>query len=101
MGAVSLIESVSTFLGCETTRSSLQTKHRHTSLFRRAMHAAILPALLLVAAIIPSDPKAEIVRLCGANAPEMVALTNLAFAGLFRIRTHEMGSFYVCDPGAN
>ena len=100
MGAVSLIESVSTFLGCETTRSSLQTKHRHLAV--SAGDACRYPAgIAPFAAIIPSDPKAEIIRLCGANAPEMVALTNLAFPGLFRIRTHEMGSFYVCDPRAN
>jgi GNAT superfamily N-acetyltransferase len=37
---------------------------------------------------------AEIVPLTGADAPEMVALTNLAFPGFFRSRTCEMGSYY-------
>jgi hypothetical protein len=101
MGAVSLIESVSTFLGCETTRSSPQTKHRHTSLFRRAMHAAILPALLLSRRSFRAIRRPRSFASAAQTPPEMVALTNLAFAGLFRIRTHEMGSFYVCDPRAN
>jgi predicted GNAT family acetyltransferase len=43
---------------------------------------------------IPPDPTIEIVRLSAENAAEMVALTNLAFPGFFRQRTHEMGSYY-------
>ena len=40
------------------------------------------------------DPPIEIARLSGANAGEMVALTDLAFPGFFRRRTCEMGSYY-------
>jgi ribosomal protein S18 acetylase RimI-like enzyme len=40
------------------------------------------------------DPTLEIVSLTAANAAEMVALTDLAFPGFFRIRTCEMGSYY-------
>jgi ribosomal protein S18 acetylase RimI-like enzyme len=36
----------------------------------------------------------SIEALSGANAPEMVALTTLAFPGFFRTRTCEMGSYY-------
>jgi hypothetical protein len=93
MSAVSLIESISTFLRCESTCSSLQTRHRHLAV--SAGDACRYPAdIVPFAAIIPSDPTVEIIRLCGANTPKMVALTNLAFPGLFRIRTHEMGSYY-------
>ena len=35
----------------------------------------------------PPSPTLDIVRLSNANAPEMVALTTLAFPGFFRIRT--------------
>jgi hypothetical protein len=37
---------------------------------------------------------ASIEALSEANAPEMVALTTLAFPGFFRRRTYEMGSYY-------
>jgi ribosomal protein S18 acetylase RimI-like enzyme len=40
------------------------------------------------------DAAIEIVGLSGADAPEMVALTTLAFPGFFRKRTCEMGSYY-------
>ena len=50
--------------------------------------------MVLPKEIIPPDPTIEIVRLSAENAPEMVALTNLAFPGFFRERTHEMGSYY-------
>jgi ribosomal protein S18 acetylase RimI-like enzyme len=36
----------------------------------------------------------EIVRLTAADAPDMVALTNVAFPGFFRARTCEMGSYF-------
>lgn len=42
----------------------------------------------------PPVPAFEIVPLSCANAPEMVALTDLAFPGFFRSRTCEMGSYY-------
>jgi len=44
--------------------------------------------------VAPPGPKTEIVRLSDENAPEMVALTNLAFPGFFRNRTCQMGSYY-------
>jgi len=50
--------------------------------------------LILPEAVAPPDPTIEIVRLSDANAAEMVALTDLAFPGFFRIRTCEMGSYY-------
>ena len=43
--------------------------------------------MVLPEKVIPSDPTVEIIRLSDANAPEMVALTNLAFPGFFRMRT--------------
>jgi GNAT superfamily N-acetyltransferase len=43
--------------------------------------------------VIP-DPAPEIVPLSNAHAPEMVALTDIAFPGFFRARTCEMGSYY-------
>jgi ribosomal protein S18 acetylase RimI-like enzyme len=39
-------------------------------------------------------PSPGIVPLSSTNAPEMVALTTLAFPGFFRSRTCEMGSYY-------
>jgi GNAT superfamily N-acetyltransferase len=49
--------------------------------------------------VLPADvslpsPTPHIVPLSNANAPEMVALTTLAFPGFFRGRTCEMGSYY-------
>lgn len=42
----------------------------------------------------PSDAAAGIVPLSCADAPAMVALTDLAFPGFFRVGTCEMGSYY-------
>lgn len=42
----------------------------------------------------PPDPTIQIVPLSTAHAPEMVALTTLAFPGFFRGRTCEMGSYW-------
>jgi len=42
----------------------------------------------------PSDAAAGIVPLSCADAPEMLALTDLAFPGFFRAKTCEMGSYY-------
>lgn len=42
----------------------------------------------------PPDPHPEIVPLTEADAPAMVALTDLAFPGFFRPRTCEMGSYF-------
>ena len=50
--------------------------------------------LILPEAVVPPDPTIEIVRMFDANAAEMVALTDVAFPGFFRIRTCEMGSYY-------
>jgi ribosomal protein S18 acetylase RimI-like enzyme len=44
--------------------------------------------------VTPPSPAPGIVPLSSANAPEMVALTDLAFPGFFRSRTCEMGSYY-------
>jgi GNAT superfamily N-acetyltransferase len=44
--------------------------------------------------VAPPGPTPDIVPLSDANAPEMVALTDLAFPGFFRSRTCEMGSYY-------
>ena len=40
------------------------------------------------------SPTVEVERLSGGNAPEMVALTTLAFPGFFHARTHLMGAYY-------
>jgi ribosomal protein S18 acetylase RimI-like enzyme len=50
--------------------------------------------MVLPAEIVPPAPTIDIVRLSDANAPEMVALTVLAFPGFFRKRTCEMGTYY-------
>jgi predicted GNAT family acetyltransferase len=50
--------------------------------------------LILPAEVSPPGPTPEIVPLSNANAPEMVALTTLAFPGFFRSGTCEMGSYY-------
>jgi GNAT superfamily N-acetyltransferase len=50
--------------------------------------------MVLPAKVSPCGPVPDIVPLPNANAPEMVALTNLAFPGFFRGRTCEMGSYY-------
>jgi GNAT superfamily N-acetyltransferase len=59
-------------------------------------HEANLECLQMVLPedIIPPDPSPEIIPLTHANAPEMVALTDIAFPGFFRPRTCEMGSYY-------
>jgi predicted GNAT family acetyltransferase len=44
--------------------------------------------------VVPVGPTNEIVHLSEASAPEMVALTTVAFPGFFRNRTSEMGSYY-------
>jgi ribosomal protein S18 acetylase RimI-like enzyme len=41
-----------------------------------------------------ADRRIEILRLSCAHAAEMVALTEIAFPGYFRVRTCEMGSYY-------
>jgi predicted GNAT family acetyltransferase len=50
--------------------------------------------MVLPEEVTPPAPAMEIVQLSDANAPEMVALTNLAFPGFFRKRTCEMGSYF-------
>jgi predicted GNAT family acetyltransferase len=42
----------------------------------------------------PPPPTPEILSLSNENAPEMVALTDIAFPGFFRSRTCEMGSYF-------
>jgi GNAT superfamily N-acetyltransferase len=49
--------------------------------------------------VTPPAPAPRIVPLSDANAPEMVALTDIAFPGFFRSRTCEMGSYYGVRSG--
>jgi predicted GNAT family acetyltransferase len=49
---------------------------------------------VLPAEITPPAPTIEILPLSKVDAPEMVALTTLAFPGFFRSRTCEMGTYY-------
>jgi ribosomal protein S18 acetylase RimI-like enzyme len=44
--------------------------------------------------ITPPEPDRGLIPLSVVDAPEMVALTTLAFPGYFRIRTVEMGQYY-------
>jgi ribosomal protein S18 acetylase RimI-like enzyme len=56
---------------------------------RYACLQMVLPAAVGVPADIP-----ECESLSGAHADEMVALTDIAFPGFFRHRTHVMGQYY-------
>jgi ribosomal protein S18 acetylase RimI-like enzyme len=54
--------------------------------------------------VLPEDmnlpaPSIDIVPLSNSDAPAMVALTDVAFPGFFRIRTCEMGSYYGIRSG--
>jgi GNAT superfamily N-acetyltransferase len=49
---------------------------------------------LLPQPAVTADPSMRIVPLTAADAPDMVALTTLAFPGFFRARTHEMGDYF-------
>jgi predicted GNAT family acetyltransferase len=42
----------------------------------------------------PPEPAMDLVELTAADAPDMVALTTIAFPGFFRSRTYEMGSYF-------
>jgi GNAT superfamily N-acetyltransferase len=55
--------------------------------------------MVLPQQVTPPAPTPGIVPLSSANAPEMVALTDLAFPGFFRSRTCEMGSYYGVRSG--
>jgi ribosomal protein S18 acetylase RimI-like enzyme len=50
--------------------------------------------MVLQEQVTPPGPVSDVVQLSDADAPEMVALTDIAFPGFFRIRTCEMGSYY-------
>lgn len=50
--------------------------------------------MVLPAEIMPLEPTIEIVPLFDTEAPEMVALTDVAFPEFFRPRTCEMGAYY-------
>ncbi len=50
--------------------------------------------MFLPESIMPPQPKGNIQLLAHAEAPDMVALTDLAFPGFFRPRTCEMGAYY-------
>src|SRR6266481_2360948 len=59
------------------------------------------PALDCFQMLFPAAPHANaaptdtpILRMTSADAPAMVALTDLAFPGFFRARTQEMGTYY-------
>ena len=52
------------------------------------------PQMALPDDIDPPEPTADIVAIPEAQAPETVALTDLAFPGFFRPRTCRMGSYY-------
>jgi len=55
--------------------------------------------MVLPEEVTPPTPVHAIVPLSSTNAPEMVALTDLAFPGFFRSRTCEMGSYYGVRSG--
>ena len=55
--------------------------------------------MVLPRSAVVEDRGDEIVPLSEANAGEMVALTNVAFPGFYRPRTHEMGSYYGIRSG--
>jgi ribosomal protein S18 acetylase RimI-like enzyme len=59
-------------------------------LFRAVPHANA--AAESAASAAPTDT--PILRMTPADAPAMFALTDLAFPGFFRPRTHEMGTYY-------
>ena len=50
--------------------------------------------MVLPGEVAPPDQTMELIRLSAADAPEMVALTDVAFPGFFRSRTYQMGSYY-------
>jgi ribosomal protein S18 acetylase RimI-like enzyme len=55
----------------------------------------LLPAALHANAAANAAPTdTPILRMTPEDAPAMVALTDLAFPGFFRPRTHEMGTYY-------
>jgi predicted GNAT family acetyltransferase len=47
----------------------------------------------------PPEPTMELLQLSAVNAPEMVALTTIAFPGFFRSRTYQMGSYFGVKVG--
>jgi ribosomal protein S18 acetylase RimI-like enzyme len=72
---------------------------------RTAPGIAVLDALECVQMVLPAEvdmsaPGRGVLPLSAAHAPEMVALTNVAFPGFFRPATHRMGSFFGVRVGA-
>jgi ribosomal protein S18 acetylase RimI-like enzyme len=66
---------------------------------RTAPGLGVVDALECVQMVLPSSvdvgaPSREVLPLSAAHAPEMVALTNLAFPGFFRPATYRMGSYF-------
>jgi ribosomal protein S18 acetylase RimI-like enzyme len=66
---------------------------------RTAPGLAVVDALECVQMVLPSSAEVgasarEVLPLSAAHAPEMVALTGLAFPGFFRPATHRMGSYF-------
>ncbi len=66
---------------------------------RSAPGLAVVDALDCVQMVLPQEveipaPGRDVLPLTAAHAPEMVALTNVAFPGFFRPATYRMGSFF-------
>ena len=57
--------------------------------------------MVLPAEVAPSTDTNGILKLSCADAPAMVALTDLAFPGFFRVKTCEMGSYYGVRAGGD
>jgi ribosomal protein S18 acetylase RimI-like enzyme len=60
---------------------------------------AVVDALECVQMVLPGEVEVaasgrDVLPLTAAHAPEMVALTNVAFSGFFRPATYRMGSFF-------
>lgn len=55
--------------------------------------------MVLPAEVAPPQERDGILELSCADAADMVALTDLAFPGFFRVRTCEMGSYYGVRAG--
>lgn len=57
--------------------------------------------MVLPAEVAPPEDTNGILKLSCADAPAMVALTDLAFPGFFRVKTCEMGSYYGVRAGGD
>jgi ribosomal protein S18 acetylase RimI-like enzyme len=71
----------------------------HGAQFPAVQELDFVESLVCLVMIAPNeavqpDPRIDILPLSNADAPAMVALTDVAFPGFFRIRTCEMGTYY-------